>query len=233
MRIVSMALIRFSNQAARMASRGEALDGVRPVRWLRGGPEGNEQLTAATGAVLLVLLAALGVTIVFIGQFLSEHLFLGFLLLGPVALKMASTGYRFGRYYTRDRVYVRRGPPELWLRLLAPGVVLSTVAVFATGVWLLIVGPEHRDPALLLHKLTFFVWLAATALHVLGHLTEMPRALRAQGLDGTALGGRQAGGAGRVLAIVGAIVAGLVLAIALIPDFSTWTAHISLLHHHG
>jgi hypothetical protein len=228
-----VSLIRFSNQAAHAHDLNEAVDGVRPVRWWRGGPDGNAQLTAATGVVLLILLAALGVTIVFIGGLLSEHLFLGLLLLGPVALKMASTGYRFARYYTHDREYVRRGPPEMWLRVLGPFVILSTVAVFGTGVWLLIVGPDHRDPALLLHKVTFFVWLAATGLHVLGHLLQMPGALRATSLDGTGTGGHQAGATGRMLALAGAVVAGVVLAIALIPDFSIWTAHLSALHHHG
>jgi hypothetical protein len=36
-----------------------------------------------------------------------------------------------------------------------------------------------------------------------------------------------------MLALAGAVVAGVVLAIALIPDFSIWTAHLSALHHHG
>lgn len=77
-------------------------------RWLSGGPDGNELLTTATGVILLLLLAALGATIVFIGQLLAEHLFLGFLLLGPMALKMASTGYRFIRYYSGGRLRVVR-----------------------------------------------------------------------------------------------------------------------------
>lgn len=202
--------------------------------WLEGGPDGNEQLTAATGVVLLVLLAALGVTIVFIGQLLSEHLFLGLLLLGPVALKTVSTGYRFTRYYRGEREYVRRGPPEMWLRLLAPAVVLTTVAVFASGIWLMIVGPANRNPALLVHKVTFFLWLIATGLHVLGHLIEMPGALSGDHLGGVRFGQSRNGGAGRTLALAGAIVGGLVLAIALIPEFSTWTAHLGLLHdHHG
>jgi hypothetical protein len=228
-----VSLSRFEDQPAQTTSHAETLDGAQSAGWWRGGPDGNEQLTAATGAMLLVLLAALGVTIVFIGRLLSEHLFLGLLLLGPIALKLASTGYRFIRYYTHEQEYVRRGPPEMWLRVLGPAVVLSTVAVFATGVWLLIVGPEHRDPALLLHKVTFFLWLGATGLHVLGHLLQMPAALRARDLDGTGVGGHQAGAAGRILAVVGAVVAGVVLAIALIPDFSIWTAHVAVLHHHG
>jgi hypothetical protein len=230
--IRSVSIIRSTTQTASTTRPSGEIDEVRPTRWLRGGPDGNEQLTAATGVVLLVLLAALGVTILRIGQLISEHLFLGLLLLGPVGLKTASTGYRFARYYARKPEYVRRGPPEMWLRLLGPAVVASTLAVFGTGVWLLIVGPQQRNPALLLHKATFFVWLALTGLHVLGHLAQMPRALRAESLDGTALGGRQAGDAGRILAIVGAIVAGAVLAIALIPDFSTWTSYAAVAHGH-
>jgi hypothetical protein len=70
--------------------------------------------------VLLILLAVLGVTILRIGQLISVHLFLGLLLIGPVGLKMASTGYRFVRYYTGSPTYRRKGPPETWLRMLAP-----------------------------------------------------------------------------------------------------------------
>lgn len=200
--------------------------------WLTGGPDGNEQLTSANGVLLLLLLAALGVTILRIGQLISEHLFIGLLLLGPIGLKMATTGYRFARYYSRDREYVRRGPPEMWLRLLAPAVVATTLGVFATGVWLLIVGPAQRNPALLLHKVTFALWLGATGLHVLGHLPQMPRALRAENLTGTALEDGRLGGAVRALTIAGAVVAGLVLAIALIPDFSAWTSNPAIFHHH-
>ena len=151
-----------------------------------GGPDGNEQLTAATGVVLIVLLAALGITILRIGQLTWLHFFLGFLVIGPVALKMASTGYRFSRYYTHSRAYRTRGAPEPWLRLLAPVVVLSTVAVFVSGVVLLFDGPAHRDP-----------W-------VLAGRSRSP---------------------GRSSAVWS-------WPIALIPDFSIWTAHLSLLPHH-
>ena len=91
-----------------------------------------------------MLLAALGVTIVRIGQMLDAHMFIGMLLLGPVALKMGSTGYRFVRYYAGNAAYRIKGPPPIELRLLAPFVVVLTVAVFGTGVALLLVGPEHR-----------------------------------------------------------------------------------------
>lgn len=94
-----------------------------------GGSDGNEQLTAMEGALLIVLLAVLGITILRIGQLISVHLFVGLLLLGPVAIKMASTGYRFVRYYTGNAAYRRKGPLEPTMRLLAPIVVLSTVVV--------------------------------------------------------------------------------------------------------
>src|ERR1700737_2831710 len=74
-----------------------------------GGTDGNEQLTAATGVLLIALLAVLGVTIVLIGQLIAVHLFLGLLLIGPVLLKMASTGYRFVRYYTQNPPYREKG----------------------------------------------------------------------------------------------------------------------------
>ena len=42
--------------------------------WLTGGgTTGNERLTSTVGATLLVLLAALGVTILRIGGLLAEH----------------------------------------------------------------------------------------------------------------------------------------------------------------
>ena len=107
-----------------------------------GGPDGNERLTAAAGVLLLVLFAVLGVTILRIGQLLWLHLFLGMLLIGPVLLKLASTGYRFARYYTANPAYRRKGPPATPMRLLAPLVVLSTVVVFGSGVALLFAGPS-------------------------------------------------------------------------------------------
>jgi len=200
-----------------------------------GGPEGNEQLTTVTGVILIVLLAVLGFTIPQLRQYIWLHLFVGLLLIGPVLLKMASTGYRFVRYYTRDAEYLRTGPPQIALRLIAPIVVISTVGVFATGVGLLIVGPNDRNPMLLLHKVTFIVWIVFTSLHILGHLPEVGR------LFGVSdLGGREreqitrpaSGGPGRWLALTGALVGGAVLAIVLIPQFATWTAHGVFMHRH-
>ena len=219
-----------------------------------GGTEGNERLTVLTGLLLIVLVAVLGITIVRIGQLLWLHLFLGLLLIGPVTLKLASTGYRFVRYYTADPRYRAKGPPAPALRIMAPVIVLLTVTVFASGVVLLFIGPgsSARSMVVLLHKVSFIAWLALTAFHVLGHLPEIVRVLRVSSAARRELIGTRAptperpavpepartvrlpGRGGRWLSLSGAAVVGLVLALVLIPDFATWTGAAGqvLLHHH-
>jgi hypothetical protein len=198
-------------------------------RLVAGGTDGNEQLTALTGVVLLALLAALGVTIVRIGALLDVHMFLGMALIGPIALKIASTGYRFVRYYTGSRSYRRKGPPAIELRALAPLVVLSTLAVFATGVALLITGPSGRGFLTELHKITFIVWVAVTALHVIGHLAELPSALVADRRQ-RAWDDHGSGRGSRAVLLASAIAGGLILAIVTDSQFAAWT-HFR--HHHG
>jgi len=196
---------------------------------LGGWTDGNERLTAIAGVLLLALFAVLGATIVRIGQLLWLHLFLGLLLIGPVALKLASTGYRFARYYLATAAYRLKGPPHPLLRVLAPILVVTTLAVFVTGVLLLVDGPGSRDQLLLWHKVSFIVWLVAMAPHVLGHLVELPPALRLSRNAGPTPTG---GGAGRAIALASAIAGGAVLAIVLLPDFSAWTAAAAHFHHH-
>ena len=140
----------------------------------------NERLTATTATVLLVLLAVEGFTILSVRQLLSVHIVVGLLLIPPVALKLLSTGYRFLRYYAGDQAFVAKGPPHIVMRLLAPLLVVSTLAVLGTGVALLAFGPEnHRDLVLGLHKASFVVWFFVTSLHVLVYAPRLPRALRA------------------------------------------------------
>jgi hypothetical protein len=95
------------------------------------------------------------------------------LLIPPVLLKLGSTGYRFARYYSGNPHYLRKGPPNIALRALAPGVVLTTLALFGTGVALLIVGPPS-DTLVFAHKLSFIAWVSLMTLHVLGHVLEVP-----------------------------------------------------------
>jgi hypothetical protein len=197
---------------------------------LRGGATtGNERLTAATGAVLIVLLAVIGVTIISLSRLLWVHLFVGMLLLGPLALKLGSTGYRFVRYYTANRSYREKGPPPTPLRLLAPIVVLSTLTVFASGVALLFIGPNSRGTLLPIHKISFFIWVAFMAIHVLAHLPTVARALRADYVDPAVGGRRTPGRNGRALSLISALVGGVVIAILVIPQFAPW---ISSHHFH-
>jgi hypothetical protein len=181
--------------------------------------------------VLLVALAVIGLTILRIGQLISVHLFVGLLLLGPVALKMASTGYRFIRYYTGSVIYREKGPPEPLMRAIAPVVVVTTVLVFVSGLVLLFLGPRDRGVWFSIHKVGFIVWLVFTAVHVLGHLTRLPGQLRATDPDVGVLSGASPGSAGRSIALAGALVAGLVLALVLLPQFGAWTGNGAFPHH--
>jgi hypothetical protein len=205
---------------------------ARAGRLTGGGTTGNERLTTATGAALLVLLAVIGLTLLQLRQLLSVHLFVGMLLIGPVALKLGSTGYRFVRYYARNAAYRHEGPPAAPLRAIAPIMVLSTIVVFATGVALLFAGPSSRDTLLPIHKDSFIVWVVFTGLHVLAYLPRIPAALRADYARPAQLGGDVTGRSGRVLALAGALVAGVVLAVLVIPEFGAWL-HDASVHHHG
>ena len=57
--------------------------------------------------MLLVLLAAEGVTILRVRQLLSPHVFIGVVLIPPVLVKVGSTTWRFARYYTGAPAYRR------------------------------------------------------------------------------------------------------------------------------
>ena len=82
--------------------------------------------------MLLVLLAVEALTTLSLHDYLSVHIFLGLLLIPPVALKLASTGWRFVSYYRGSEPYLRRGPPRLGLRLLVRGLWLIGLLVGAT-----------------------------------------------------------------------------------------------------
>jgi hypothetical protein len=186
-----------------------------------GGVAGNERLTAEAGAVLFVLLAVLGVTIPAVGQLIYEHVFLGMLLIPPVLLKVATTGYRFVRYYTGDAAYRRAGPPAPLLRAIAPLVVLSTIAVFGTGVMLLVLGPSAgvwRG----LHQAAFVAWFALTSVHVLAYMWRVPRLAAPDWRRDDRLGG-----AVHRRALLGAsVAAGVVLASVTVHYAASWASAV-------
>ncbi len=196
-----------------------------------GGTAGNKRLTAAMGILLILLLAVIGVTLLRMRSLISVHLFVGLLLIPPIALKLASTGYRFMRYYTSNPSYRKRGAPPILLRVSAPVVVASTLGVLATGVALLFVGPESAGALRELHKLSFIVWVAFTALHVLAHLPDLQKTFLIKRGGHFEYNQLAAGRAGRVISIAAALVAGVVLAILLIPHYEAWS-HFEVFHHH-
>jgi hypothetical protein len=180
---------------------------------------GNERLTALVGLLLLVLLAIEGATIPFLRSLLTVHIFVGMLLLGPVVLKLGSTGYRAARYYGRSPEYVREGPPAPGMRFfVAPVLVFSTLMLFGTGVALIAFG--NRGPLSLLHKASFIVWVAVMSIHVLVY------AIRAGRRAVSELGRERVGGAMlRQVLILGALGAGLIAAVLTLPIAEHW-------HHH-
>jgi hypothetical protein len=178
---------------------------------MQGGVDGNERLTASNALVLLVLLALEGATLISVTRLLVPHVFLGFLLIPPVALKLGSTGWRLMHYYRGSESYVRRGPPHPFLRfVVAPFVVVSTVSLFGSGV--AVVATGSHGLLLALHKASFLLWVAAMSAHVLWHMWKLPR-LAFDRLPGRGL---------RLAAVGAALGAGLVLAVATVPLADHW-----------
>ena len=109
------------------------------------GVAGNARLTGVTAAVLLIALAIEGFTVLDVRQMIVIHFFVGFVLIPVTTLKLASTGWRFAKYYRRDPAYRRKGPPHPVLRILGPLIVLSTISLLSTGVTLLVIGPNSSS----------------------------------------------------------------------------------------
>jgi Na+/phosphate symporter len=174
-----------------------------------------------TGVVLVALFAIVGVSLVSLGQLLSVHVFVGMLLIPPIALKLGSTGYRFLRYYTGSRAYRRAGPPGTLMRMLGPVVIAATAALFVSGVAMLALGPSDHRWLVGLHKASFLVWVAVVAVHVLGHLIRIGGLASA---DFRAPPDRRQGSLLRQGAIAVALVAGLVLAVETVHYAAPWRA---------
>jgi hypothetical protein len=174
---------------------------------------GNTRLTAVLGLVLAAMLLVEGVTVLDVRGMITLHMFLGLMLIPPVLLKSASTAYRFGSYYSGREEYVRRGAPHIVLRVIGPLVVLSSLALLGTGLWLLLAG--HQDTVLTLHQGSFIVWVALMTLHFLGHVKDATvhswQELRVRQRD--AASRRRPV---RLVAVVASLVLGVGLAAALV-----------------
>jgi hypothetical protein len=189
-----------------------------------GGIEVNELLTSSVAALLVILLVAEGITILDMRGLLGPHMFIGLVLIGPVALKLASTGYRFVRYYTGAPAYVAKGPPHIALRILAPLLVATTVMIFATGVWLLVLG-HHSDQVLMLHKVAFIVWSGVFGVHFLVYVPRAAGSLRGAWATTPSRRPHTPGRGITALLVATSLCVGLALALVLLPHIGAW--------HHG
>ncbi|MHB8244159.1 MAG: DedA family protein [Acidimicrobiales bacterium] len=143
----------------------------------RTGVSFNERLTAGAAAVLFLLLAAEGVTILSVRSMLAVHVIIGLVLIPPIIVKLGSTTWRFLRYYTGHPEYVVKGPPQSLLRVLAPLLIITTVLLFGSGIALVVI---HRPPIWLydLHKYGFVPWFVILAIHVVIYMWRVPGLVR-------------------------------------------------------
>lgn len=222
---------------ATATGRAERHDPVRPHT---GGPAGNALLTAWVGVVLLVLFVAELVTLLDVQGLITWHVALGAVLIPPALAKTASTGWRIARYYTGNGSYRQAGPPPLVLRLLGPLVVLTTLALLASGVVLVVLGQGvSREPLavvlgfrvdwITVHQASFIAWGAATGLHVLGRLVPAVRLVaRRSGTDGRVPGSVLRGG----VVLLGAAAA-VVAAVLLVHADASWHQQLWQFGPHG
>jgi hypothetical protein len=191
-------------------------------------PDGNERLTETVGALLLVPIAVELATVLFgVHTYMSVHVFVGFLLIPVVLLKLGSTGWRFVRYYTKNREYVSQGPPQLVMRVLAPVFVAATIVLFGSGVAMGFFHGRNLSIVRQLHGPSAVVWSVLLGLHVLVYLRRA--------LMGTAAEGRRppvSGIKARTVALLASVAVGLVVSAALVPAQHRWI-DIRHDHHHG
>jgi|SRR5665213_712080 len=204
--------------------RDEAVDSSERVDIRATGVEGNARLTSSAAVLLLILLAAEGLTLPAIHALLRPHVYIGFALIPPVAFKLGSTLYRFTRYYTRAPGYRQKGPPPALLRALGPVVVLSTVLLLASGVALLFFNGSWQQRMLTVHKASFILWFAAMTVHVVAHIVETvqlgPRDWLPQQTRSLPMA------AARRWSVAATVLAGALL--------GAWgLGHVSGWHHHG
>lgn len=194
-----------------------------------GGTAGNLALTSATGVLLFVLLAIEGVTVPFVRQMMVIHIFVGYIMIPVVALKLGSTGYRFMRYYLGDDRYVAAGPPMPLLRVLGPIVIASTVLLLGSGVELMILGPYRGGTFDFLHKAAFVVWFGAMTIHVLAYVLRAMQTAWADWSSARGWGHSATGSRLRRTLVVTALVVGVGLAVVTLPVPHSWVvwAHVT------
>lgn len=203
------------------AQAGEPADGVA----------GNTRLTSLAATALLALITLQVISAVFfalltynvslpVGPFYDVvrpvHFFVGFMLMPLIAIKLASTGYRFTRYYTRNPAYHAAGPPHPVGRLIAPALVGSAVILVASGVEMWSYQNQFNLPWTAIHNVAAFTFVSVVIVHIVLHVRQAHREAAAD-LAGVparadaAVTGPPAGAITRRAVIGGAIAFGAVL----------------------
>ena len=177
-----------------------------------------------------------------IGRLLTLHVFLGMLLLGPVALEAGSVGAGSSATTRGASRTGAKGRQCSLLRLIGPVIMLLTACVFCSGIMLAVAGPGdgNRGPLwLTVHRIGFIAWAFFITIHVLAYVWRLPRLLAAEArgaampqgdTDGHAAAGRHArramevlGGRGTRLALLTAsLLAGLVIALLTVHLAGNW-----------
>lgn len=193
-----------------------------------GGEFGNKRLTSLVGLILLGLLFLEGLTLPFVHRLLIPHVFIGLILIPPIALKLASTGFRFLMYYAGNRRYKAAGPPMILLRLAAPFLVLTTVLLFASGIELLVLGPQQAGIWKKVHVASFLLWFWFMTVHVLGHTLGAVRFglsdLSWEKANRWFREPRVGGASARKGLVIGSLILGISLAAAFLPLDHSWTS---------
>jgi hypothetical protein len=166
--------------------------------------EGNHRLTALTGSLLVPLIGVVYLTGLMMDAWWHVHYVIGFVLIPVVALKLGTTGYRALRYYAGNRAYVAAGPPIVFLRVMAPLLVLAVVVALVTGV-LLFADRSRTGTLSTLHTDSAVVAAGLIGIHFLAYIRD---ALPTSWRDLTA----RPRGAGRAGTVALALFAGVLLA---------------------
>ncbi|MFL5588358.1 MAG: hypothetical protein ACJ8DI_11970 [Ktedonobacteraceae bacterium] len=117
---------------------------------------------------------------------------------------------------------MRRGPPRLALRLLAPLLLTTTLVVIGSGIGLVLTGPRYAGLLLPLHGFSVLVWLPLIAVHVFAYIWRVPRLVAD---DWSKSSAEHAPGRERRLGMnLGTLMVGAIAAILLLPVAVPWIA---------
>lgn len=187
----------------------------------------NTTLTALTGLLLFALLAIEGVTVPFVGRLFTLHVFIGWVLVPPILLKISSTSYRFIMYYSGNERYVKAGPPKPLLRILGPVIVLFTTLLMWSGVEMVLLGPNSSSTRLwsTIHKASFIIWFVIMAVHVLSYFLKAgsfawPDIAPRSGSHSSKIPGRTI----RLVLVVTSLIIGIFLGFHEWPHATSWIA---------